>query len=106
MANREYEAWLLGSITSLRGKGSIVPDAMEHPDPEAPRDAKGELEQRMSWNASYSPTVDQAALTAHLDLPSVYRSCRSFRKLVSAFGVLAHAAGVAPPTWPPAEWQS
>ena len=96
MANREYEAWFLASIEALRGRAAILPDATSHPDPEAPRDAKGELERRMPRGASYSPTVDQAALTAHLDLESAYRRCRSFRKLVSAFGALAAAAGVAP----------
>ena len=105
LANREYEAWLLGSIASLRGKGAIVPDAAEHADPESPRDAKGELERRMSGNNGYSPTVDQAPLTAHLDLQSAYRCCRSFRKLVGAFGELAEAAGVAPAVWPPSAWR-
>ncbi len=105
MANREYESWFLASIETLRGKATILSDAAEHPDPEAPRDAKGEL-QRRSKGGRYSPTVDQAALTAHLNLESVYRHCRSFRKLVGAFGVLATAAGVPPDVWPPAAWVS
>jgi hypothetical protein len=105
LANREYEAWLLASIETLRGKAGILPEAVSHPDPESPRDAKGELEQRMPQGASYSPSVDQAPLTAHLDLESAYRRCRSFRKLVSAFGVLAEAAGVAPAVWPPVGWR-
>jgi hypothetical protein len=106
MANREYEAWFLASIEALRGRAAILSDATSHPDPEVPRDAKGELERRMPRSASYSPTVDQAALTAHLDLEIAYRRCRSFRKLVSAFGALAAAAGVAPAVWPPAAWAS
>jgi hypothetical protein len=106
MANREYEAWFLASIEALRGTAAILSDANSHPNPESPRDAKGELERRMSGNASYSPTVDQATLTAHLDLESAYRRCRSFRKLVAAFGELAAAAGVAPSAWPPAAWES
>jgi Domain of unknown function (DUF4276) len=106
MANREYEAWFLASIEALRGRAAIRPDATSHPNPEAPRDAKGELERRMSGEASYSPTVDQAALTAHLDMESAYRRCRSFRKLVGAFGALATAAGMAPDMWPPASWRA
>ena len=106
MANREYEAWFLASMEALRGRAGVLPDAASHGDPEAPRDAKGELERRMSAGASYSPTVDQAPLTAHLDLQSAYRRCRSFRKLVTAFGALATAAGVAPVVWPPAPWVS
>lgn len=106
MASREYEAWFLASIEALRGKVAIVAGATSHPDPEMPRDAKGELERRMSPGASYSATVDQVALTAHLDLEIAYRRCRSFRKLVSAFGALAAAAGGAPAVWPPAAWVS
>jgi len=104
MANREYEAWFLASIEALRGRAGVLPDAASHADPEAPRDAKGELERRMLPGASYSATVDQPAMTAHLDLRTAYRRCRSFRKLVSAFGALAATAGVAPPVWPPAAW--
>ena len=106
MANREYEAWFLASIEALRGRAGIPPEAASHPNPEAPRDAKGELERRMPRGASYSATVDQAPLTVHLDLQSAYRRCRSFRRLVSAFGALAAAAGVAPAVWPPAAWVS
>ena len=106
MANREYEAWFLASIETLRGKAAILTDAISHSNPEAPRNAKGELERRMAHGASYSSTVDQATLTAHLDLASTYRRCRSFRKLVSAFGELAAAAGVAPAEWPPSAWLS
>jgi hypothetical protein len=106
MAKREYEAWFLASIEALRGRAAILPDAASHPDPEVPRDAKGELERRMPLGARYSATVDQVALTAHLDLEIAYRRCRSFRKLVSAFGALAAAAGVAPAVWPPAAWAS
>lgn len=105
MANREYEAWFLASMEALRGRAGILPDAVPHADPEAPRDAKGEVERRMVPGAScYSPTVDQAPLTAHLDLQNAYRRCRSFRKLVGAFGGLAAAAGVAPAVWPPTAW--
>jgi len=106
MANREYEAWFLASIETLRGKAAILPDATPHPSPESPRDAKGELDLRMLHGASYSPTVDQASLTALLDLEIVYRNCRSFRKLVSTFGELAAASGVAPAVWPPTAWIS
>jgi hypothetical protein len=104
MANREYEAWLLGGVESLRGIGSIRADAEAHPDPEAPRDAKGELEDRMLPGAGYLPTADQARLTAQVDLASAYRSCRSFRKLVGAFGEFLATSGMAPAEWPPAGW--
>ena len=84
MAKREYEAWFLASIEALRGRRGVLPEATPHPDPESPRDAKGKLERRMRPGASYSASVDQVAMTGHLDLESAYRGCRSFRKLVSA----------------------
>lgn len=105
MANREYEAWFLSGVEALRGVCRIVPEAESHPDPESVRGAKEEIEKRMPSGASYSPPVDQAKLTAHLDLERAYRSCRSFRKLVNAFGALAAAAGAVPIAWPPAAWR-
>jgi hypothetical protein len=104
LAHREYEAWFLGAIESLRGKRGILEDAQVHPDPEAPRDAKGHLEDRMKPDRSYSPTLDQPALSALFDMKSAYSSCRSFRHLVKVFGELVTAMGAIPDNWPPAEW--
>ncbi len=53
MAYREYEAWFLASIESLRGRRGIRPDAESHPHPERPTGAKGHLEQRMAAGKSY-----------------------------------------------------
>jgi hypothetical protein len=106
MANREYEAWLLAAIESLRGFRGIRNDAPGHPNPESPRDAKGELESRMHAGAGYLPTADQAAMTARIELASAYRSCRSFRKLAGAFGSFLAASGFQPAQWPPAAWQA
>jgi hypothetical protein len=68
MAYREYEAWFLASIESLRGKRGIRDDATSHPEPEAPRGAKGHLELRMEDGRSYHGTADQPALTAEFDM--------------------------------------
>jgi hypothetical protein len=46
MAHREYEAWFLATIESLRGKCGIMPDAESHPSPEEPRGAKEALSRR------------------------------------------------------------
>jgi len=105
VAHREYEAWFLAAIESLRGKQGILPDAMSHPDPERPRDAKGELEARMPPGRSYSETADQAALTAQFDMAAAYARCRSFRRMISAFGTLAVRLGVTLPQWPAASWR-
>lgn len=81
LAKREYEAWLIASIESLRGKGGIREDAHTHLDPESIADAKGYLSQQMIEGRRYSPTVDQQALTRLLD-PARAASVRSFRKLM------------------------
>lgn len=105
MANREYEAWFLASIESLRGRRGLRENALSFSEPEAPRDAKGRLRKLMDRGSYYRPSIDQASLTEGLDLASVYRGCRSFRKLVSAVGALLQTGGVRPPVWPPADWQ-
>lgn len=104
MAHREYEAWFLASIESLRGQRGIRTDAESHPHPEEPRGAKEQLEQRMAAGRSYHETADQPALTALFDMRPTYARCRSFRHLVKAFGELATANGLALDAWPPAGW--
>ena len=105
IANREYEAWFLASIESLRGQRGIRDDAVSHPNPESPRAAKYALEERMTEGASYSETVDQPALTALFEMERAYASCRSFRRLTGAFGLLVTALGHQLVNWPPAGWQ-
>lgn len=105
MAVREYEAWFLATIESLRGRRGIRHDAESPPDPELPRNAKGELSNRMVARRSYAGKADQPALTAVFDLALAYARCRSFRRLVSAFGQLASAAGATLANWPPIPWQ-
>jgi Domain of unknown function (DUF4276) len=106
LAHREYEAWFLASIESLRGRRGIKPDAVSHPRPEEPRGAKGHLEQRMHARLTYSERADQPALTAVFDMKPAYGKCRSFRHLVRAFGDLVCAGGsMLNVPWPPVEWQ-
>lgn len=104
IAQREYEAWFLASMESLRGKRGILNDATSHPAPEESRDAKGQVEDRMAPQCSYLETADQAALTAMFDLAPTYARCRSFRKMVKAFGNLAIDMGVELADWPPPVW--
>ena len=102
MAHREYEAWFLAAIESLRGVRGIRPDAQPHPNPETPRGAKEQLEARM--RASYIETTDQPAFSAQFSLTAAYSRCRSFRKLAKSFGVLLRATGQAIEDWPPVAW--
>ena len=101
MAHREFEAWFLASIESLRGKRGIRDDAESHTNPERPRDAKRALKERMVLGRGYSETTDQAAFAAMFSLADAYSKCRSFRKFVKAFGELMEAAGEPLANWPP-----
>ena len=104
IAHREYEAWFLAAIESLRGRRGIRDDAQPHPHPERPRGAKGHLEARMHAGASYLETTDQPALSALFSMADAHRRCRSFRKLTSAFGQLVRSMGQELGEWPPASW--
>lgn len=104
LAHREYESWFLASLASLRGARGVRTDATPHPDPESVRGAKEKLEASMLDGRTYSETLDQAALTALFDMAAAYRSCRSFRRMVSAFGKVAAGAGAPMADWPPASW--
>lgn len=105
IAQREYEAWFLGAMESLRGQRGIRSDAVSHPSPEAIRGASEWLAQNMSFRP-YGKTIDQVALTAVFDLGAAYSHCRSFRRMVRAFGILAAGAGIALEDWPPAAWST
>jgi hypothetical protein len=102
IAHREYEAWFLGSMESLRDRRNIRADAVSLADPESTRGAKEKLQSSML--KPYSETLDQPALTALFDLAAAHRSCRSFRRMVHAFERLAVAAGAEVGEWPPRSW--
>jgi hypothetical protein len=106
LAHREYEAWFLASVESLRGRRGILPDAVSHEQPESVRDAKGEVEARMQPGSSYSPTVDQPALSQLFDMQVAYGRSRSFRHLAKVFGELVAAMGVSLAVWPPPGWRT
>ena len=79
LAKREYEAWFIASIVSLRGQRGILHEAEVPDEPEEIRDAKGWLSRNMREEKKYSETLDQAALTTLFDLDSA-RSADSFDK--------------------------
>lgn len=101
LAHREYEAWFLASLKSLRGKCGIREDAEPFPFPERPRGAKEAVEAQMRPPASYDEIIDQPSLTAQFDMAMAYGGSRSFRKLVDSFGALMRRMGVDSSVWPP-----
>ncbi len=96
MARREYEAWFVAAIESLRGKRRIREDAQYDRDPEGMLGAKGVIKRFMPQNKPYSETADQAALSAVFDLSQAYHGASSFRKLVKEVCRLLEEIGHAP----------
>lgn len=104
ISHREYEAWFLAAIDSLRSHTMIRDDAEVLEYPEGPRDAKGRFEAMMRAGISYSERVDQPKFSAQFDLPAAYARSRSFRKLTKSTGSLLRACGHEIRVWPPAAW--
>ena len=105
MPHREYEAWFLAAIESLRGKRGIKNDADIHLEPEMPRGAKEQLEARMRTGRSYLERADQPAFSAVFSMATTYARCRSFRKMTRSFGTLLRAMGKDVAPWPPTTWR-
>ncbi len=103
MARREYEAWFLAAIESLRGRRRVRENARYDRDPEALRGAKGAVSRFMPQNKPYSETADQAALSAVFDLGQAYRGA-SFRKLVQEVCRLLEELGHQPVI--PSDWMA
>ena len=81
-AKVEYESWFLAAMRSLRGDRGIAGDAEAPINPETIRGAKEYLQQScMLPGATYSPTVDQPALTSRFSFEEARQACPSFDKL-------------------------
>jgi Domain of unknown function (DUF4276) len=91
LAEREFEGWLLGSKESLRAVRGIAANAVAPPNPQAIRDAKGELSRNMAGGRRYIAVDDQPALVESLDLDLAAERCSSFKRLVRAVGGLRGA---------------
>ena len=80
LAKSEFEAWFLAAAKSLRGKRGLPPDLEPPTQPEAIRNAKGWLSDRMGQGSSYSEVLDQPALAAMMDLTEARDGSPSFDK--------------------------
>jgi hypothetical protein len=76
----EFEVWFVSAAQSLRGVRGLSEGLAIPSDPEAIRGAKEWLSRNMSPGRKHSPSVDQVALAAKMDLEAA-RSCRSFARL-------------------------
>lgn len=83
VANREYEAWFLASLRSIRRAGLLPPrgNARDPRAIETVRDCKGRIGELMG--RSYEETVHQLELTRGLSFSQISRSrSRSYDKLL------------------------
>jgi len=80
LAKREFEAWFLAAIESLRGCRGLPEDWPEVANPESIRGAKEFLGRNMPSGQTYSETGDQPALAARFDLQLARERSDSFDK--------------------------
>ena len=74
IAKNEFEAWFLAAAESIRGRRGLRNDIQSPDDPEAIRDAKGWLSNRMEEGRKYHEKRDQPALTDGFDLEQARRA--------------------------------
>lgn len=80
VANKEYETWFVAAAESLAPLLSLKEDEAYPSDPEAQRQGKKWIADRMA-GGSYSETVDQPKLTSRMDLELCRKRSPSFDKL-------------------------
>jgi len=81
VANREFEAWFLAAAASLRNRRGLPGDLTAPEAPESVPNAKGWLQDRRTDGFAYSPTADQPALAAVMDIHAARANAPSFDKL-------------------------
>jgi hypothetical protein len=73
LAKREFEAWFLAAVESLRGRRGLRTDLEPPAQPENVQGAKEWLTDHMTAGGHYVETLDQPALTAVFDLDAARR---------------------------------
>jgi len=79
LAKREFEAWFLAAVESLRGKHGLPEDLESPAEPEGIRGAKEYLSDKMPQGRSYAETMEQPAFTAIFNM-DLARRADSFDK--------------------------
>lgn len=92
-AVREYEAWFLASLDSIRGSGQFNQEIHYDGNPEALGGVKEWFTQQMPPGRAYKETIDQASITSLIDISLARDNSRSFRRLCHAIEELQSAMG-------------
>ncbi|ASR56126.1 DUF4276 family protein [Cellulomonas sp. PSBB021] len=82
VAVKEYEAWFLAGVQSLRSHRSVLDDAAYAGDPELPRSPKDKLAALMV--EPYGSVRHQPAFNALLDIDAAAERSPSFRRFLGA----------------------
>lgn len=95
-AVREYEAWFLASLDTIKGKPvkgkpGLSESAQFTGFAEGLSGVKEWLTHHMPQGRAYKETSDQAALTEYVDLALAYERSRSFRRFCHATDQLVQA---------------
>lgn len=90
VAVREYEAWFLAAIESLRSHKSVSDNAAYAGDPEEPRNAKLALEKCMT--ESCDSIRHQPAFNAHLDIAAAAARAPSLQRFIEAIETIVRQA--------------
>ncbi len=80
LAKKEYEAWFIAAISSLKAKLGLTNDLESPEDPESIRDAKGWINNNLFFKYGYSETEDQPTLTELFDMAAARCFSDSFDK--------------------------
>ena len=93
-ASRSYETWFLASLDTIRGQGNLIQTASLAQEAEDVANPKRWLTDQMPPGRAYKETTHQAALSKLIDIESVHRNSRSFRRLCHAIELLLDGLGV------------
>ena len=83
-AVREYEAWFLANLDTIRGASASDKVVVYEGDPEVLADVKEWITQQMPQGRAYKPTIDQVKMSSLVDTPTAHANSRSFRRLCHA----------------------
>jgi hypothetical protein len=86
LAYKEYEAWFIAAVESIKHRLGVSGNLESVPDPEGIRGAKEWLSRRMPRGQPYAETIDQPALTQLFDIQAARRASsfdKCYREIVS-----------------------
>ena len=91
LAKREYEAWFLASLDTIKGNSGIPETASLTGNVEDIANPKQQLTAFMPPGQAYKETSHQAPFSQYIDLDQAHANSRSFRRLCHAVEELVDA---------------